>query len=240
MAEKRISELTAKGATLGATDLLEISEPDGLGGYVSKRVTGSEVFAGVSTSNFASANLTFTANRTHNINTYDLTFDNVGTFKVDGQVKTISPSASSLDTAFSVRNNTDVSDLFKIEGGGRARFYGDIYSMSENIYCQNLNSLYFNFTGISIISGLTYSSRGEIGGAYTSHDFKTESLITTAGSYMMKVRNFNTLHFAVDKDGQIEMPNVQVGNAGLSAGDIYFDTAANILANGDLVCGRKV
>ena len=118
MAEKRISELTAKGATLGATDLLEISEPDGLGGYVSKRVTGSEVFAGVSTSNFASANLTFTANRTHNINTYDLTFDNVGTFKVDGIVKTISPSASALDTAFSVRNNTDTDYLFKVLGDG--------------------------------------------------------------------------------------------------------------------------
>ena len=40
---KRISDLTAKGANLDATDLLEISESDGLGGYASKSITGAEI-----------------------------------------------------------------------------------------------------------------------------------------------------------------------------------------------------
>ena len=43
MADKKISQLTAKAAGLAATDLIEISESDGAGGYVSKSVTGTNV-----------------------------------------------------------------------------------------------------------------------------------------------------------------------------------------------------
>ena len=71
MATKRISELPAKGATIATTDLVEISEPDGLGGYVSKRVTGAQL--GTDT-NFANTNLTLTANRSHDFDGFDMTF----------------------------------------------------------------------------------------------------------------------------------------------------------------------
>jgi len=80
MSTKKISELPAKGSTIGATDLVEISEPDGLGGYVSKRVTGAQLG---SDTNMANTNLTLSANRTHNLNSYLLKFDN-GQFEVDG------------------------------------------------------------------------------------------------------------------------------------------------------------
>jgi hypothetical protein len=43
MANKKISQLTAKGTALDATDLVEISESDGAGGYVTKSVTGSNI-----------------------------------------------------------------------------------------------------------------------------------------------------------------------------------------------------
>jgi len=43
MANKKISELTAKGTAIAATDLLEISESDGAGGYVTKSVTGANI-----------------------------------------------------------------------------------------------------------------------------------------------------------------------------------------------------
>jgi hypothetical protein len=42
MAEKKISEITAKGAALAATDLMVISEVSGAS-YVTKRVTGANV-----------------------------------------------------------------------------------------------------------------------------------------------------------------------------------------------------
>ena len=46
MANKKISQLTAKGSALAATDLIEISESDGAGGYVTKSVTGSNIAGG--------------------------------------------------------------------------------------------------------------------------------------------------------------------------------------------------
>ena len=47
MANKKISQLTAKGTALAATDLVEISESDGAGGYVTKSVTGANVKSGL-------------------------------------------------------------------------------------------------------------------------------------------------------------------------------------------------
>jgi hypothetical protein len=39
---------------------------------------------------------------------------------------------------------------------------------------------------------------------------------------------------------EVAMPGLQVGNAGLVSGDLYVDTSANVLLNGDLVLARKV
>ena len=43
MAEKKISQLTAKGAALAQTDLLVVSEDAGGGTYVTKSVTGANI-----------------------------------------------------------------------------------------------------------------------------------------------------------------------------------------------------
>ena len=47
MANKKISQLTAKGTALAATDLVEIAEDDGVGGYVTKSVTGANIVSGL-------------------------------------------------------------------------------------------------------------------------------------------------------------------------------------------------
>ena len=46
MANKKISQLTAKGSALAATDLIEISESNGAGGYVTKSITGANITGG--------------------------------------------------------------------------------------------------------------------------------------------------------------------------------------------------
>ena len=46
MANKKISQLTAKGSALAATDLIEISEDAGGGTYVTKSVTGANIAGG--------------------------------------------------------------------------------------------------------------------------------------------------------------------------------------------------
>ena len=47
MANKKISQLTAKGTALAATDLVEIAEDNGVGGYVTKSVTGADIVSGL-------------------------------------------------------------------------------------------------------------------------------------------------------------------------------------------------
>ena len=43
MAEKKISQLAAKGSALATTDLFAIAKSDGAGGYDSKYITGAEI-----------------------------------------------------------------------------------------------------------------------------------------------------------------------------------------------------
>jgi hypothetical protein len=43
MADIKISQLTAKGSAIANTDLIEISESDGAGGYITKSVTGANI-----------------------------------------------------------------------------------------------------------------------------------------------------------------------------------------------------
>jgi len=59
--------------------------------------------------------------------------------------------------------------------------------------------------------------------------------------YALKVDNLglNPL-FYVRNDGLLSAPSMPTSNAGLTTGDMYVDTAANILANGDKVVGWKV
>lgn len=64
MAEKKISQLTAKGATIADTDLLVVSESAGGGAYTSKSVTGANIKALVT-----DANLTTTDITTNNVST---------------------------------------------------------------------------------------------------------------------------------------------------------------------------
>lgn len=64
MAEKKISQLTAKGATVADTDLLVVSESAGGGAYTSKSVTGANIKALVT-----DANLTTTDITTNNVST---------------------------------------------------------------------------------------------------------------------------------------------------------------------------
>jgi hypothetical protein len=40
-------------------------------------------------------------------------------------------------------------------------------------------------------------------------------------------------------DGNINVANMQISDSGLVSGDLYMDTAANVLSNGDLVLAVK-
>ena len=58
MAEKKISQLTAKGATVADTDLLVVSESAGGGSYTTKSITGANVKALVTDANLTTTDIT--------------------------------------------------------------------------------------------------------------------------------------------------------------------------------------
>jgi len=64
MAEKKISQLTAKGATVADTDLLVVSESAGGGSYTTKSITGANVKALVTDANLTTSDIT-----TNNVST---------------------------------------------------------------------------------------------------------------------------------------------------------------------------
>jgi hypothetical protein len=72
MADIKISQLTAKGSAIANTDLLEISESDGAGGYVTKSVTGANIIGSKQNTLISGTNIK-TINSTTLLGSGDLT-----------------------------------------------------------------------------------------------------------------------------------------------------------------------
>jgi len=72
MADLKISQLTAKGSAIANTDLVEISESDGAGGYVTKSVTGANIIGSKQNTLISGTNIK-TINSTTLLGSGDLT-----------------------------------------------------------------------------------------------------------------------------------------------------------------------
>ena len=87
--------------------------------------------AGFVTKNLYTADDTLTSNRTVTGGGFSLTFTGQSNFKV------ISPSASILDTAFAVRNNTNTNNHFQVLGNGSVYSSGKNYAIQDTVYGYN-------------------------------------------------------------------------------------------------------
>ena len=72
MADIKISQLTAKGTAIASTDLVEISQSDGAGGYVTKSVTGANIIGSKQDTLISGTNIK-TVNSTTLLGSGDLT-----------------------------------------------------------------------------------------------------------------------------------------------------------------------
>jgi hypothetical protein len=135
MAEKRISELTAKGSNLQSTDLLEVSVDAGGGSYVTRYITGSQITGAVSSANFANTNLTFTANRTHDADGYSLTISDI-------DILTFTANA------FLLKNITGNNNLFKLTSP--AAFGSNYIQFGRNNIDNNCGQIYSSDVSISM------------------------------------------------------------------------------------------
>lgn len=142
--------------------------------------------------------------------------------------------------ALKVEDNTG-SNLMFIRNDGQVKFgAGGIgFTILSGAYSASVTGsfpIYGGFGGTFEATSIGLTSDLSIGGAilFNNSGF---SKIYSGGGFDIKYRTTGIHYFEL---GTINMSTLPVGNAGLASGDLYVDTAANILANADLVVGRKV
>lgn len=113
------------------------------------------------------------------------------------------------------------------------------FNSSASVFANNIfNVLTNGKIGVHTISPAAHFHIA--GNATSATTFLAVAQGTTSATYVMKLQDStNSNLFTVRDDGLISMPELQTGNAGLTSGDLYKDTAANILAASDYVVGMK-
>ena len=121
MAEKKISQLTAKSANLDATDLIPIAESDGLGGYVTKHITGAEVVGGAGSTTIYNGDSQLSGDRTIDCDNNFLKFAKLEYLYFQSNAIP-SPSGTPFVDFFIDSSGAPTSDIFKIRDAGTTAF----------------------------------------------------------------------------------------------------------------------
>lgn len=155
----------------------------------------------------------------------------------DGFFKVAANSASYAGSFFEPSGKAAVIRIAQNDGVSIMDFHqytanGKIYITSNATFTANIPN------NPSIVVDGQKSGFGLVSPTATIH---AKGIDSTSANFALKVDNSlgNPLLY-VRNDGLISAALLQTGNAGLTTGDMYVDTAANILANGDKVVGWKV
>lgn len=139
MANVKISQLTAKASNLASTDLIPIAESDGVGGYVTKHITGAEVVGGAGSTTLYNGDSSLSTDRTIDGNGNFLKAIKLKEFSisVDGPtsglgvpyVKFIANKITGKDF-LQVYNNTDGKEAFRVMADGKIEINSE-YTLPE-------------------------------------------------------------------------------------------------------------
>jgi hypothetical protein len=168
--------------------------------------------------NFLRTNTWNDAASTVNLVTWN--FGGDGFFKIYKPTNVLSPSASALDTAFAVRNNTDTGNLVQIKGNGDA-----VFNAPNGVEMSYVRANFWN-TRNDAIALMTYDLEGlgEMNHNRRSiFQRETEVRLQTATTANFRIKNFNNtlVCFNVTENGKVSMPLIPTSAAGLSAGDVW-------------------
>ena len=107
MPDIKISELTAKGTAIASTDLVEISESNGTGGYVTKSVTGANIIASKQNTLVSGTNIKTIENQSLlGSGNIDLSKSDVGLGSVDNTSDVSKPISTATQNALNNKQNT--------------------------------------------------------------------------------------------------------------------------------------
>jgi len=207
MANKKISQLTAKGTALAATDLVEISESDGAGGYVTKSVTGANIKSGLQATLVSATNI-----KTINSNTILGSGDLViaGGMKVPAVSNTvgttITGATNAISDSFLLPANTFSSNCVfelqwmpsRIAGTGTA-VQGLVYINSTNsltgatLFATGVNML---LTGISTVRCVRWVSiRSNIGSLAVTSGQQSSDFTSILPTENLPFNNTSDIYF---------------------------------------------
>jgi hypothetical protein len=184
MAEKKFSELTAKGATIADTDIVAISESAGGGTYTSKSVTGANIKALVTDANMTTTDIT-----TNDVSTSKHGFvpkapnDTSVSLIGDGSFGKPTPNVQSITSSATV-TATSANDLVKITAqaagltlanptGTFAEGQALIYRIKDNGTARSITfGAKFRALGVTLPTTTTISKTTYVGCIYNSTDDK--------------------------------------------------------------------
>lgn len=184
MAEKKFSQLTAKGTTIADTDLVAISESAGGGAYNSKSITGANIKALVSDANLSTTDIT-----TNNVSTSKHGFapkapnDTSVSLIGDGSFGKPTPNVQSVTSSATV-TATSANDLVNITAQAAALALANptgtfaegqalIYRIKDNGTARAITfDTKFRAIGITLPTTTTISKTTYVGCIYNSTDDK--------------------------------------------------------------------
>lgn len=222
MADSKVSDLVDEALSTSASDWMYIASYNGVD-WTSKKIKPDNVGG----KNFANANLTLTGNRSHDGDSNRFTMAKFKDFTFE---TFIAPTIGLASLNFNGYGTlaSDETHAFNSDNGVTAKMYGDNtvkFFGGIGINGSNATPGYGAFS-----NGSTAGFRGE--GYYGVMGVST--LAGGSGGYFQSPNGRS-----VYVDGDMFFNNYAVGNAGKTLGDTYFDTASNILANGDLILAIK-
>jgi hypothetical protein len=160
-------------------------------------------------------------------------FSGFGTTTPTAKLHIVSSGSSSATYALKI-DNASSSNLFHLRNDGRASFGTGVGTGQFRIEAVVTDDYLLYVNGNVNDSAQVFFNGSKYGVA-----IKTAN--TDSDKYALDVRNSaGSSLLYVQNNGTVAMRTLQTGNAGLASGDLYVDSAANILANGDLVVARKV
>lgn len=194
--EIRISELTPKGASIEPTDLIEISESDGLGGYVTKSISGSNLLD----TNIYNTDGTLSSNRTVDCDGNTLSFENGTVFIFEALNAPTGGDASFNINGYGTtssdvvhRISSQLSVITESYGDGSTVIYGNT-SIGSNLGLpfllqvdgsgSGLRGIYAVSSGLIAVTGVDLTNVGVRGVTDSGSAVQGESTTGVAGRFI--------------------------------------------------------
>lgn len=207
--------------------------------------------------NFANADLLLTGPRIHNFDDNSMYFQKVGLLQIEGETRIKAKSNNFADVSYGLRNFNDTTWLHRVTGDGKWGIGMNPFSNARvSINESSVWGLYINASGDTAIvaESANRAIMGDSSGSYGADFGSTANFALNLRGYsgmrytlngiasrrgISIVDGLSTEIFAITGDGILQMDGMQIGNAGRTSGQVYKDTAANILANGDYILAIK-